>query len=113
MTSINKERNIKLFEIGIEDIERPDFLYRSTDAVREDISNIKEKISELKRSFSIRELMLDMLSEKRPKGESEWLYDLEALLSEAETAYSRLAMLREELLLLEAELKEVKCKIKI
>lgn len=93
--------------------ERPDFLYRSAEAVREDISYIKDRICEVKRSFSIRELLLDMLSENRPKKSAEWLYDLEALLGEAEIAYGKLSALREELALLDAELGEVKCRIRM
>ena len=91
--------------------ERPEFLYRSAEAVREDISSIKDRICELKRSFSIRELLLDMVSESIPRKTAEWIYDLEALLAEAEIAYRKLSELREELRLLEAELGEVQCRI--
>ena len=94
-------------------LDKPDFLYRSADSIREDISVIRDKIGEVKRSFSIRELLLSMLSEPYEKKPSEWLYDLEALLSEAECAYRKLSELREELSFLEAELGEAKCRIRI
>lgn len=91
--------------------QRADFLYRDTESIREDISEIRHKIGEVKRSFSIREILLDMLSDEKKRRPSEWIYDLEALLSEAETAYRRLSELREELVYLEEELKEAKCRI--
>ncbi len=90
---------------------KPDFLYRSTDSIRADISEIRNKIGEVKRSFSIRELLLSMISETQERGASEWLYDLEALLGEAESAYGKLTELREELTFLEEELGEAKCRI--
>lgn len=91
--------------------EHPDFLYRSPGVIREDISEIRRKIGEVKRSFSIREMLLSMLSEENRREPSEWIYDLEALLGEAESAYRRLSELREELTFLEAELGEVRCRI--
>ena len=90
---------------------RADFLYRDTEAIREDISLIREKIGEVKRSFSIREVLVDMISDGRARKPSEWIYDLEALLGEAECAYSKLRDLREELIYLEEELKEARCRI--
>ena len=93
-------------------MDKPDFLYRSSEAIREDISVIREKIGEVKRSFSIRELLLDIVSDGVKRKPSEWIYDLEALLGEAEIAYGKLTELREELRLLEAELGEVKWRIK-
>lgn len=93
--------------------DKPDFLYRSADSIREDISLIREKIGEVKRSFSIRELLLGMLSEARERKPLEWIYDLEALLGEAEIAYSKLSQLREELNFLEEELGEAKCRIRL
>ena len=93
--------------------DKPDFLYRSPESIREDISAIREKIGEVKRSFSIRELLLGMVSEPVERRPSEWIYDLEALLSEAENAYRKLSELREELVFLEEELGEVKCRIRL
>ena len=91
----------------------PDFLYRSAETVREDISKIRERINEVKRSFSVRELLLSMLTDTHKRKPSEWIYDLEALLGEAESAYIRLSELREELSFLEEELSEVKCRIRL
>jgi chromosome segregation ATPase len=93
--------------------EKPDFLYRSADSIREDISLIRSKISEVKRSFSIRELLLGMLSDTKERKPLEWLYDLESLLGEAENAYRKLSELREELTFLEEELGEAKCKVRL
>lgn len=92
--------------------ERPDFLYRSAEAIREDISNIRHRIDEVKRSFSIRELLLDMLSDNYKRKPVEWIYDLEVLVAEASSASGRLKELREELGLLEEELGEARCRLK-
>ena len=93
--------------------DKPDFLYRSTDSIREEISKIRDRIGEVKRSFSIRELLLSMLSETLERRPSEWIYDLEALLGEAESAYRKLSELREELTFLQEELGEAKCRIRL
>ena len=94
-------------------VDRPVFLYRSVEEIRADISKIKERISDINRSFSIRELLLEMLSTGENKSYEEWLYDLEALLGEAESTRERLLELSEELLLLEAELGEAGCRIRL
>lgn len=94
-------------------MQKPDFLYRSAKTIREDISEIRYKIGEVKRSFSIREMLLGMLSDTRERATSEWLYDLEALLGEAEMAYRKLSELREELTYLEQELSEAKCRVSL
>ena len=93
--------------------DMPEFLYRSADAVMEDISGVREKISEIKRSFSVRELLLSMLTDGRDRKGYEWIYDLESLIGEAENAYQRLSELREELSFLEAELEDARCRIKL
>ena len=93
--------------------EKPAFLYKSPDALREDISRIRETIGEVKRSFSIRELLLGMANDGIERRPSEWIYDLEAMLGEAESAYRRLTELREELSFLEEELSEARCRIKL
>ena len=94
-------------------VDRPLFLYRNIDAIRSDISNIKERISEVNRSFSIRELLLEMLSSEENKSYAEWIYDLEALIGEAESAHTKLVELNKELYLLEAELGETGCRIRL
>ena len=93
--------------------DRPGFIYRSCEAIRCDISEIKKKVEEVNTSLSIRELLCDMLSVKREKSAAEWLYDLEALIGEAEQAQERLTFLREELSILESELEAAKCRIRI
>ncbi|MBR5140032.1 MAG: hypothetical protein IKV16_03150 [Clostridia bacterium] len=90
---------------------RADFLYRDAESIRDDISHIRQKIAEVKRSFSIRELLLDMLSDQRERKPREWIFDLEALIGEAESAYHRLSELREELDYLREELSEAKCRL--
>lgn len=90
---------------------RADFLYRDTESIRDDISVIRQKIAEVKRSFSIRELLIDMLSDTRERKPREWIFDLEGVISQAESAYSHLSELREELDYLREELREAKCRI--
>ena len=87
--------------------------YRGTDKIREDISEVRGRIDEIKASLSIRELLVDLLCDTREKDTSEWLYDLEALLGEAESAYRKLGALKEELCYLEAELGEAKCVMRL
>ena len=111
--SIIKERKRKLKRENTVYQRGADYLYKSADSISEDISAIREKIGEVKRSFSIRELLLGMVSDTRERGDKEWLYDLEALLGEAESAYKRLSELREELTYLEEELGEARCRIRL
>ena len=85
--------------------------FRKTEKIREDISALKSEIEKISASLSIRELLVDLLSDGRQKKTGEWLYDLEALLGEAESAYFKLGRLKEELYYLEAELGEAKCMI--
>ena len=87
-------------------------IYRKSDEVRAEISEIKEKICEVNASFAIREILFDILTDGRERKPSEWIYDLESLVYEAETAYRKLKELREELSFLEAELSEVGCRIR-
>ncbi len=90
----------------------PRRIYRNAEQIRGDISEIKSKIEEVNGALSIREILFDMLSEKTERKTGEWLYDLEALLGEAESAYGKLGRLREELEYLEAELKETLCTVR-
>ena len=91
--------------------EYPTRLYRNSEEVREDISEIKRRIGEINSSFAIREILFDILSDGRERKPSEWIYDLEALVLEAETAHRKLGELREELSFLEAELCEIGCRM--
>ena len=93
--------------------EKPIFLYRSTESIREDITLIRHKIDEVKRSFSIRELLMDMLSDSYKRKPNEWIYDLEVLVAEASSASAKLKELREELSFLEEELGEARCRLRI
>lgn len=93
--------------------EKPDFLYRSADSIREDISSIRHKIEEVKRSFSVRELLLDMLSDTYKRKPNEWIYDLESIVAEASSASGRLKELTEELNFLENELGEARCRLRL
>lgn len=93
--------------------ENPDFLYRTPEIIRQDISDIRRKIDEVKRSFSVRELLMDMLSDSYKRRPHEWIYDLEALVAEASNASGRLAELREELGYLQEELREARCQLRI
>lgn len=93
--------------------EKPDFLYRSAESIREDISSIRRKIDEVKRSFSVRELLIDMLSDSYKRAPNEWIYDLEVLVAEASSASARLSELREELGFLEEELGEARCRLSV
>lgn len=93
--------------------EKPDFFYRSTESIREDIASIRTKIDEVKHSFSVRELLIDMLSDSYRREPNEWIYDLEILVAEASSASARLNELREELGFLEEELGEARCRLSV
>ncbi len=93
--------------------EKPDFLYRNTKSIREDIASIRAKIDEVKRSFSVRELLIDMLSDSYKREPNEWIYDLEILVAEASSASARLGELREQLGFLEEELSEARCRLSV
>ena len=67
--------------------ERLGVFYKSPGEVAEEIRDIKDRINEIVGAFSVRELLLEMLCEERNRETLEWLYDLEALLGEAEGAY--------------------------
>ena len=87
-------------------------LYRSAGDILGDICEVRGKIEDIRGSLSIRELLMDMLSEPVERGCEEWIYDLEALLGEAEAARRRMLELCDELGFLEAELGEAECIIR-
>ncbi len=87
-------------------------LYRSAEDITRDIAEVRGRIEEIRSSFSIRELLIGMLSEPTARGSDEWIYDLQALIGEADTARRRMRGLCEELEFLEAELGEAKCSIR-
>ena len=92
--------------VGQDGYAMPLRLYRRGDEIRDDISDVKRKIEEIGASLSIREMLMELISDKRERCMAEWLYDIEAILGDAEKAYYKLGDLREELRLLEAELSE-------
>ena len=93
--------------------ERLGIFYKSPSEVAEGIRELKERINEVVGAFSVRELLLEMLCEDRARETIEWLYDLEALLGEAESAYARLGELKEELSSLETEMGVARCELRL
>ena len=87
-------------------------LYRTSDEIRSDIRDIKDKINDVNTSLSVRELLLDILSDGKERAPGEWVSELEGVVYEAENAEKRLKELCEELNCLRAELSEVGWRIR-
>ena len=86
----------------------PPRIYRTPSEIRDDIKGISRLIKETVSMLNIRELLLNILMSERKDSPESLIPELEAAISEAKEAYSRLEDLREELNLLEEELKEAK-----
>lgn len=87
----------------------PPRIYRTPGEIRQDISEISEKIEQTNDMLNIRALLVDMLMSERSDSPEKLIPDLEEAISEAREALARLGALKDTLSLLEEELGEVKC----
>ena len=87
----------------------PPRIYRTPDEIRLDIYEVRQEIEKINSRLNIRGLMLEIISEEAKLSPKDVVSTLETMLAEAEEALSELNGLKEELLDLEKELKEVKC----
>lgn len=86
----------------------PGRLYRSPERIREDILDIKTKITTVNSRLNVREVLTTMIDECA-KGEPEvWIPALAAIVSDAEETLDRLKSLRESLDVLAEELEDTK-----
>ncbi len=91
----------------------PPRIYRSPSDVRRDINEVRSAIDKINSKLNIRGLLLEMITDEEKLSPKDVIPTLEAMLKEAEDALSRLDELRCELALLEEELYEIKCEMRI
>ncbi len=84
----------------------PARLYRSPDAIRRDINEIKEKIRKVDSEFNIRNLITEMLGSSRGESIETWLPVLASIVSDAEDSLEELHRLRDSLDVLTEELED-------
>ena len=91
------------------DFGLPPRLYRTTEEIRCDISSLKSKIKEVNDRLNIRNFLVDLIADAEEREPEIAVRFLEDALTEAEEALVQLSEFKEELLLLEDELYEVRC----
>lgn len=88
----------------------PPRIYRTPGEIRWDISKISEKIEATNDMLNIRALLVDLLVSDRADSPETLIPDLEDAIEEAKCALDGLKRLGEELLSLEEELEEARCR---
>ena len=83
-------------------------LYRSPDAIRKDIFEIKTKIESVNSRLNVRNVLTSMLDECAVGEPEKWIPTLAAIVEEAEESLERLRALRDSLDLLGEELEDTK-----
>ena len=106
---VTNERRIKVYRSYDNVFGLPPRIYRTPDEIRLDIYEVRQEIEKINSRLNIRGLMLEIISEEAKLSPKDVVSTLETMLAEAEEALSELNGLKEELLDLEKELKEVKC----
>ena len=91
----------------------PTRLYRRPSEIQADIMGVKEKVSEIEKMLSIREFLLNLVTENENKKPELWIPELEDALETARIALDDLNVLNETLVDLRAELGDVQCAMRI
>ena len=91
---------------GNEREERVPRLYRSPDEIRRDIRTVLRKIKESEEMLSVRNILLEVISEWSEAEPERWMDELEETLAEARESLLRLNELKEGLEELREELRE-------
>ena len=91
----------------------PPRIYRTPREIRWDISEISQKIEETNDMLNIRALLVDILVSDRADAPETLIPDLEEAIGEARCALGSLKRLNEELSLLEEELEEARCRVRM
>ena len=89
----------------------PPRIYRDPQEIKRDIANINNRIEEANSMLDIRSLIIDILVSDNKDNPELLIWDLEDAIAEAKSALELLNSLNEELLLLEDEILEVRCRI--
>ena len=91
----------------------PPRIYRLPAEIKRDIQDIRRRIEETSDMINVRSLLIDLLVGERGDEPEKLIPELYEAIAEASGALSRLSDLKEELSLLEEELGEVKCMLKM
>ena len=91
---------------GNEMEERVPRLYRRPDEIRRDIRTVLRKIKESEEMLSVRNILLEVISEWSEAEPERWMDELEETLAEARESLLRLNELKEGLEELREELRE-------
>lgn len=86
-------------------------LYRSTDEIRNDMREVAGAIREIAERLNPRVLLLDIVNDSRCNSPKKLIVALEDVLARAEDSYAEIKNLREELSMLEDELRETLCEM--
>ena len=86
----------------------PARLYRSPDAIREDIFAIKTKIESVNSKLNVRNILTSMIDECASGGPEKWIPTLSEIVADAEETLVNLKNLRESLDILFEELEDTK-----
>lgn len=86
----------------------PPRLYRSPAEIRCDMQKITDRISEIQESLSVRNILMELVSEWCEYDPRRWVSELSAVVEDAEEALSELRRLKEVLEDLKCELEQTK-----
>ena len=89
----------------------PPRIYRDAQEIKRDIAIINDRIEEANSMLDIRSLIIDILVSDNKDNPEILIFDLEDAIKEAKSALELLKSLNEELLMLEDEILEVRCRI--
>ena len=87
----------------------PARLYRAPCEIQRDMSKISREIRDIEEMLSVRNLVVEMVSECADASPEKWIPELEELLAEAQDALRVLRGLKDTLEDLSRELEEVRC----
>lgn len=87
----------------------PARLYRSPCEIRRDMSEISKQIKETEQMLSVRNILVEVLSEWADGEPEKWIPELEELISEATEALESMKKFRRALTDLSEELEETLC----
>ena len=91
----------------------PPRIYRQPAEIKRDIKDIRRRIEETGDMINVRSLLIDLLVGDAGNEPEKLIPELYDAIAEANDALSRLRELKDELSLLEEELGEVKCILKM